>query len=235
MFTISGKSKQIQHMFSSIAPRYDFLNRFLSFGIDTRWRQFAVKLVKYCETGRILDAATGTGDMAMDTAAVTPTSVGIVGIDFCSEMIDIAKSKIRNSPYADRINLSVAPCEAIPFPENSFDSVTIAFGIRNLADRHKGLKEMHRIIKKGGRLIILEFSTPRSPIVKTIYYFYFRRILPIVGGLFSKYAAYKYLPESVLEFPAQEDFKQILSSVGFINTYHHDLTYGIVTVYVGEK
>ncbi|MEI8355060.1 MAG: class I SAM-dependent methyltransferase, partial [Deltaproteobacteria bacterium] len=127
------------------------------------------------------------------------------------------------------------PCEAIPFPEGSFDSVTIAFGIRNLDDRDQGLQEIYRILKSGGRIIILEFSTPDSKFIRTIYHWYFCRLLPVIGGLISRSDAYKYLPESVLEFPTQKKFKEIMARAGFDNIVHYTRTFGIVTIYVGVK
>jgi len=235
MYRLSEKGERIREMFDSIAPRYDFLNRLLSLGIDRRWRRFAVRQIKYDENGRVLDIATGTGDVALEIAARTPETVTIVGVDFSGEMVELGREKIRNSAFAGRINLDVAPCEALPFGEESFDSVTIAFGIRNVVDRLQGLKEMQRVLKKGGRVVILEFSTPRSRIFKSIYYFYFLRVLPVIGGLFSKFSAYKYLPDSVLEFPSREDFKGLMATAGFSDTRHFDLTGGIATVYVGEK
>jgi demethylmenaquinone methyltransferase/2-methoxy-6-polyprenyl-1,4-benzoquinol methylase len=222
-------------MFDSIAPRYDFLNRVLSFGIDRKWRRFAVKQIKCTTDGRILDVATGTGDVALEIAIRTPASVSIVGIDFSKEMVELGKEKIRNSPYAQRITMEVAPCEAIPLPDESFDSVTIAFGIRNVVDRLQGLKEMQRVLKPGGRVVILEFSTPCSKLFKALYYFYFTRVLPVIGGFFSKFSAYKYLPDSVLEFPSREEFKDLMAKAGFSNLSHYDLTGGIATVYVGGK
>jgi demethylmenaquinone methyltransferase / 2-methoxy-6-polyprenyl-1,4-benzoquinol methylase len=235
MFTLSRKGEQVQAMFGSIASRYDLLNRLLSFGIDTRWRRFAVSLLSAPADGAILDIATGTGDMALEIAATTPPSVSIVGIDFCKEMIAIAAKKTEGSQYAQRINYAIAPCEAIPFPSGSFDAVTIAFGIRNVDNRIQGLREMHRILKTGGRAVILEFSTPRSTIIKTIYHWYFRRLLPRIGGLFSRFDAYQYLPDSVLEFPVQEEFKQMMENAGFVNPRHYTRTFGIVSIYVGEK
>ena len=235
MFTLSRKGEHIQAMFGSIASRYDLLNRLLSFGIDTRWRRFAVSLVKSPADGCILDIATGTGDVALEIAATTPSSVSVVGIDFCKEMIEIAAVKAERSKYAERIHYAIAPCEAIPFPDGSFDSVTIAFGIRNLDNRIQGLQEMYRILKTGGKVIILEFSTPRSKIIKIVYHWYFRRLLPIIGGLFSRFDAYKYLPDSVLEFPTQAEFLLTMAEAGFLNPIHHTRTFGIVSIYVGEK
>ncbi len=235
MFRLSDKGEKIQQMFGAIAPRYDFLNRLLSFGIDRRWRTKAVRLLKYNEGSRILDVATGTGDVALEIALCTPASVKITGADFCKEMVDLGVVKVGGSPYADRIDLIVAPCEDLPFADDTFDSVTIAFGIRNVVDRKLGLAEMWRVLRPGGRMIILEFSTPRSHLFRQLYYFYFRRLLPVVGGLFSRYNAYKYLPDSVLEFPSQEEFSRMIGEAGFHNIHLHELTFGIATIYAGEK
>ena len=235
MFRLSEKGEKIQVMFGSIAPRYDFLNRLLSFGIDQRWRKKAVRLIKYREGSRILDVATGTGDVALEIARSTPGSVKITGADFCREMVELGQAKIAASPYAGRIDFKVAPCEDLPFPDNTFDSITIAFGIRNVVDRKLGLAEMWRVLRPGGRIIILEFSTPRSQFFKQIYYFYFRRLLPVIGGLFSRYNAYKYLPDSVLEFPSHKEFSQMVADTGFRNIHIHPLTFGIATIYAGEK
>jgi demethylmenaquinone methyltransferase/2-methoxy-6-polyprenyl-1,4-benzoquinol methylase len=235
MFRLSDKGEKIQQMFGAIAPRYDFLNRLLSFGIDRRWRRRAVRLLKYREGSRILDVATGTGDVALEIARRTPASVKITGADFCREMVELGEVKVSVSPYAGRIDFKVAPCEDLPFADNTFDSITIAFGIRNVVDRKLGLAEMWRVLSPGGRMIILEFSTPRSMLFRQIYYFYFRRLLPVVGGLFSRYNAYKYLPDSVIEFPTHEEFSLMISEAGFRNIHIRELTFGIATIYIGEK
>ncbi|BDV42245.1 ubiquinone/menaquinone biosynthesis C-methyltransferase UbiE [Geotalea uraniireducens] len=235
MYKLTAKGERIREMFSDIAPRYDFLNRLLSFGIDRRWRRIAVNCVKWSAGGRVLDVATGTGDVALEIARQTPASVKIVGLDFSEGMVTLGRQKVAQSPYAERISLDIAPCEAIPFPDGTFDSVTIAFGIRNVVDRQQGLREMQRILRPGGRAVILEFSNPRSRLFKAIYSFYFLRVLPVIGGLFSQFSAYKYLPDSVLEFPSQEQFKELMTAAGFSNTTHRDLTFGIATIYIGEK
>ena len=235
MFRLSEKGEKIQQMFGTIAPRYDFLNRMLSFGIDRRWRKKAVRLLKYREGARILDVATGTGDVALEIARTTPPSVKITGADFCKEMVDLGQLKAAQSPHAGRIDFTVAPCEDLPFPNETFDSVTIAFGIRNVVDRKLGLAEMWRVLRPGGRMIILEFSTPRSPLFRQIYYFYFRRLLPVIGGLISKYNAYKYLPDSVLEFPSHEEFAAMIEEAGFRSVHIKELTFGIASIYVGDK
>ncbi|HKK01049.1 MAG TPA: bifunctional demethylmenaquinone methyltransferase/2-methoxy-6-polyprenyl-1,4-benzoquinol methylase UbiE, partial [Desulfuromonadales bacterium] len=221
--------------FDAIAPRYDLLNRLLSLGIDRRWRTFAVSQLDIPPHGRVLDVATGTGDVALEIAARTPDSVQIVGEDFTQGMLVCGQEKIAQSPYRHRITLVNAPCEAMPHPSGVFDGVTIAFGIRNVVDRLAGLKEMCRVLKPGGRAVILEFSNPRSRVFKALYYFYFRRILPFVGGLFSQRSAYQYLPDSVLEFPDQETFKGMMAEAGFGELRHFDLTFGIATVYVGTR
>ncbi len=235
MFEMSHKGGQVREMFKGIAARYDFLNRLLSFGLDIYWRRFAVGLIDYDKGGCILDAATGTGDMVLRIAATTPDSVSIVGMDFCKEMIDIARVKKERSHYAERISFIVAPCEVIPFRDCSFDSVTIAFGIRNLDSKSEGLKEIYRVLKPGGKMVILEFSVPGNGLFGLIYRWYFHKVLPSVGGLFSKFKAYEYLPASVSEFPSQENFKKVISTFGFSNIGHKDLTSGIVTVFTARK
>ncbi|MEA3465262.1 MAG: bifunctional demethylmenaquinone methyltransferase/2-methoxy-6-polyprenyl-1,4-benzoquinol methylase UbiE [Thermodesulfobacteriota bacterium] len=233
MFKISEKGHNIRNMFNDIAPRYDLLNRLLSLGIDRRWRRFAVGQLQIPPGGMVLDVATGTGDVALEIASRTPDSVRIIGEDFTQGMLLKGHEKIAASEYRDRIMLVNAPCEAIPHPSNLFDGVTIAFGIRNVVDRQAGLAEMCRVLKSGGRAVILEFSTPKNPIFKTIYTTYFHKILPFIGGLVSKRSAYKYLPDSVAEFPVQQQFKEMISEAGFSDIRHHDLTFGIATVYVG--
>ncbi len=235
MFNLSDKGRGIRDMFDAIAPRYDLLNRLLSLGIDRRWRRVAVSQLQIPPGGRVLDVATGTGDVALEIASRTPDSVRIVGEDFTQGMLVHGLEKISKSPYASRIVLVNAPCESMPHPANCFDGVTIAFGIRNVVDRLAGLQEMHRVLRPGGRAVILEFSNPRSRLFKSLYYFYFRRILPFIGGLLSKRSAYQYLPDSVLEFPSQEEFCALMAQAGFTQLRHIDLTGGIATVYVGVR
>jgi len=235
MFNLSDKGRGIREMFDAIAPRYDLLNRLLSFGIDRRWRTFAVGQLQIPPGGRVLDVATGTGDVALEIASRTPGSVLVVGEDFTQGMLLHGQVKIARSPYRDRIVLVNAPCESMPHPAGLFDGVTIAFGIRNVVDRPAGLREMCRVLKPGGRAVILEFSNPRSRLFKALYYFYFRRILPFLGGLFSQRSAYQYLPDSVLEFPDQDAFKALMAEAGFAELKHFDLTFGVATVYVGTR
>ncbi len=235
MFELSDKGRGVRRMFDTIAPRYDLLNRLLSFGIDRRWRRYAVAQLDIPKGGRALDIATGTCDVALEIAGNTDPSVTIVGEDFTQGMLVHGQKKLDLSPLGQRITLVNAPCEAIPHPDESFDAITIAFGIRNVVDREQGLREMVRVLKPGGRAVILEFSNPRSRVFRSLYYFYFRHLLPAIGGLFSQRSAYQYLPDSVLEFPAQEKFCEMMKDAGFSRVDFSDLTFGISTVYVGDK
>lgn len=235
MFELSDKGRGVRKMFDSIAPRYDLLNRLLSLGIDRRWRRYAVSRLQVPAGGLVLDIATGTCDVALEIAGQTDSSVQIVGEDFTQGMLVHGQKKLDQSSLGRRIALVNAPCEAIPHPDGSFDAITIAFGIRNVVDREQGLREMVRVLKPGGRAAILEFSNPRSRLFRSLYNFYFRHLLPAIGGLFSQRSAYQYLPDSVLEFPAQETFVSMMSEAGFARVDYTDLTFGISTVYVGNK
>ena len=172
---------------------------------------------------------------ALEIAENTDPSVTIVGEDFTQGMLVQGQAKLRNSKYGERILLVNAPCEEIPHPDNSFDAITIAFGIRNVVDRPAGLREMFRVLKPGGRAVILEFSTPRSELFRKVYYFYFQKLLPAIGGLISKRSAYQYLPDSVMEFPDRQTFKTMMEEAGFADVRIHDLTGGIAAVHVGIR
>ncbi|MFO7576973.1 MAG: bifunctional demethylmenaquinone methyltransferase/2-methoxy-6-polyprenyl-1,4-benzoquinol methylase UbiE [Pelovirga sp.] len=235
MYQISDKGRGVRQMFNDIAGRYDLLNRLLSLGIDRRWRRFAVSQLSIPKNGRVLDIASGTCDVALEVAAQTDPSVQIVGEDFTQGMLVQGQAKLRKSPHGERIMLVNAPCEAIPHPDKCFEGVTIAFGIRNVVDRPAGLREMVRVLKPGGRAVILEFSNPENQLFRRLYYLYFQKILPGIGGLLSKRSAYQYLPDSVLNFPAQSDFAALMTAAGFARVQYVDLTYGIATVYVGDK
>lgn len=234
MKNTSPKGTGIRDMFAAIAPRYDLLNRLLSFGIDNSWRRSAVARLSCPKGGVILDAASGTGDMALAAARID-SATRIVGVDFCGEMMKIAETKIGASKYRDRIKLAVASCEALPFREGVFDAATIAFGIRNVRNRKQGLREMLRVLAPGGILVVLEFSEPPSRFFRPFYSFYLRRLLPAVGGLLSDSSAYRYLPESVEAFPDRRAFEALMTEAGFSHTRHTDLSFGIVTIYEGWK
>lgn len=235
MEQLTEKGRGIREMFDRIAPRYDLLNRVLSLGIDRKWRRFAVGQLQVPPEGLVLDIATGTGDVALETARQTDQSVKIVGSDFTQGMLVLGREKISSSPYRERILLVNAPCEALPHPDRVFDGITIAFGIRNVVDRQQGLREMARVLKPGGRAVILEFATPLNSIFRRIYFFYFLKVLPCLGGLLSQRSAYQYLPDSVLEFPQREEFAGMMEEAGFRDIRIHNLTGGIVAVHVGSK
>jgi demethylmenaquinone methyltransferase/2-methoxy-6-polyprenyl-1,4-benzoquinol methylase len=229
------KGDQIREMFIKIAPRYDFLNRLLSLGIDRRWRQAAAENIRSRIGGQVIDIATGTGEMALEVANATDESVKIIGVDFCAAMVDYACTKIKTSAHSGRVALGVASCDALPFRNEAFDSATIAFGIRNVVDRRLGLQEICRILQPGGRIVVLEFSTPRSRFFKTFYHFYFQHLLPAIGSIFSDSNAYRYLPDSVMEFYDRDTFKKLMIEAGFENVSHTDYSCGIVTCYLGDK
>lgn len=235
MAGLTEKGRHIRDMFDRIAPRYDLLNRVLSLGIDRRWRRFAVRQLQIPAGGRVLDIATGTGDVALEIGRQTPADVTIVGADFTQGMLVLGRDKVANSPFRGRIQLVSAACEAIPHPDSTFDGVTIAFGIRNVVDRQLGLQEMARVLKPGGRAVILEFATPRNRLFRALYYFYFLRVLPRLGGLVSQRSAYQYLPDSVLEFPDRETFTGMMEQAGFTAVSVYDLTGGIAAVHVGVR
>jgi demethylmenaquinone methyltransferase/2-methoxy-6-polyprenyl-1,4-benzoquinol methylase len=235
MNKLTDKGRGIRDMFDRIAPRYDLLNRVLSLGIDRRWRRFAVRQLQIPRNGMVLDIATGTGDVALEIGRQTDASVTVVGSDFTQGMLVLGQEKISASPYRDRILLVNAPCESMPHPDQVFDGITIAFGIRNVVDRQQGLCEMARVLKPGGQVVILEFATPRNSVFRAMYYFYFRRMLPWLGGLISQRSAYQYLPDSVLEFPDRETFRKMMEYAGFTDVKVHDLTGGIAAVHVGRR
>lgn len=222
-------------MFNSIAHRYDFLNHFLSAGIDYSWRRKAIRLLEKNNPGTILDVATGTGDLAIE-AAKRIKDVRITGIDIAEDMLEIGRKKIKEKKLADRIDLQPGDSENLQFPDASFDAVMVAFGVRNFENLEKGLAEMFRVLKPNGRVVILEFSKPGNFPVKQLYNFYFRYILPFLGRIISgDPKAYTYLPESVGAFPAGEEFLNLLRMVGFRDTKLRVLTFGIATIYNAYK
>lgn len=235
MARLTDKGRAIRQMFDDIAPRYDLLNRVLSLGIDRRWRRRAVGQLRVPAGGRVLDVATGTGDVALEIARQTDPAVRIVGADFTQGMLVLGRTKVAESPHAGRIVLVNAACEALPCQELCFDGVTIAFGIRNVVDRVAGLREMVRVLKPGGRLVVLEFATPTNPLFRAVYLGYFHHLLPRLGGLLSRRSAYQYLPESVQGFPDRQAFLTMMGDAGLTNLQAIDLTGGIAVIYVGVK
>ena len=230
----SSKKEQVEIMFDAIAPKYDFLNRILSLGIDISWRKRVIKIIKRANAKFILDIATGTGDLAI--AMAKTEAVKIIGLDLSEQMLNIGKQKIINQHLESKIELIKGDSEQLSFPENHFDAVTAAFGVRNFGNLKKGLSEMYRVSKENGDLIILEFSKPSNKFFKTIYYFYFCYVLPFIGKLISKDArAYTYLPESVEAFPSGVEFVKILEEIGFKTIKWIPLTFGISSIYWAKK
>jgi demethylmenaquinone methyltransferase/2-methoxy-6-polyprenyl-1,4-benzoquinol methylase len=230
----TGKKEKVEAMFNSIASRYDLLNHILSAGIDYGWRKKVIRLLKAHQPKRILDIATGTGDLAIAAAKLHPEK--IVGVDISAGMLEVGRKKIALKKLQYIIELLLADSAALPFADASFDAVTVAFGVRNFENLEKGLKEMYRVLRPGGCLIILEFSQPQHFAVKQLYRLYSRKIMPAVGHLLSKQkAAYEYLPESVASFPFGERMTEIIRSQGFSNTKYTALTFGIASIYEGIK
>ncbi len=225
----------VERMFSAIAPRYDFLNRLLSAGRDRAWRREAVAATNLPDGGRLLDVCTGTADMALEAARQYP-DVQIVGVDFSRPMIALGAAKVERAKLGGRVSLHVAPAEALPFPDESFDAATVAFGLRNLPDRQRGLREMCRVVRPGGRAVVLEFTTPPGRLFRCVYLWYFHQMLPWIGRVVSGHpSAYSYLPASVADFPSPEGLVSWMRDAGFFEVWYRLLTGGIVAIHVGRK
>lgn len=230
-----GKKQQVAGMFNDIAFRYDFLNRFLSAGIDIGWRKKAIRQLSGSKPATLLDVATGTADVAIMASGILKP-VKITGIDISDGMLEIGREKIKKLGLQDNIELLNGDCETIKFENDSFDAVTVAFGVRNFENLEKGLSEILRVLKPGGKLVVLEFSKPRPAVVKTMYNLYMKFICPTVGKFFSKNRiAYQYLDESINKFPEGKIFTAILDNLGYRNTYSKPLSFGICSIYCGEK
>ena len=226
---------QTREMFTSIAPRYDFLNQLLSVGQDKYWRKRAVDLLDPMRTDHILDVATGTCDMVIEIARRN-RSVRIFGIDFSQRMLDLGRTKITQSNYNKSISFQIGSGEYLPFANESFDGVICAFGIRNFANVQMGLREFYRVLKPSGRIVILEFSVPQNKFLNTVYKWYFNLILPKIGNFISGHSsAYTYLPESVANFPNQKKFVEWIEKTGFKKVSFAELTFGIVSIHRGFK
>jgi demethylmenaquinone methyltransferase / 2-methoxy-6-polyprenyl-1,4-benzoquinol methylase len=230
-----SKKAQVADMFNNIAVRYDFLNHFLSMGIDKGWRKKAITEVGEVKPQNILDVATGTGDMAI-AAVTTLAPKNITGIDIADQMLEVGRKKITAQNLQNIISLQTGDSESMPFATGQYDAVMCAYGVRNFEHLEVGLKEMCRVLRPGGKVVILEFSHPSRFPVKQFYKFYFRYILPTLGKLVSKHSrAYTYLPESVNAFPEGKRFCEILTSCGFKDAKATPLTFGITTLYTAFK
>ena len=233
--TKASKKEQVTEMFDNIAPRYDFLNRVLSLGIDMQWRKKLIGTVLEVEPLKVLDIATGTGDVAI-MLVKSAHMVKVTGLDISRNMLEIARKKASRRGFDHSTNFIAGDSENLPFPDNSFDAITVAFGVRNFEQIKQGLVECRRVLRPGGKIAILEFSHPQKGPFRQIYNAYFKYVLPVIGRLSSKDPkAYTYLFESVQTFPQREAFMNLLHDVGFVAGSFKPLTLGICTLYWSKK
>ncbi len=233
--TDADKKQQVADMFDNISGTYDFLNHFMSLGIDIIWRKKAIRALQASKPQRLLDVATGTGDFALEAIKLLQPRK-VIGVDISSGMLDIAREKINKKGLQDQFEVVLADSENLPFADGTFDAVTVAFGVRNFENLEKGLANIHRVLRPGGKAVILEFSKPKGFPVKQFYHFYFNHVTPRIGKVFSKdHRAYSYLPESVAQFPDGKQFTDILRRVGFYEAQSRPQTFGICTIYIATK
>ena len=234
---VDKSTNRVRNMFGEIAARYDLLNHLLSLNVDRWWRRRTVRLVPPAEEGPILDVCTGTADLALAYWRAARGRVPIVGADFCRPMLAIGRQKCCRAGAAERITLVEADARRLPFADDTFQIVCVAFGLRNVSDTDEGLREMQRVCRPGGRVAVLEFSMPRVPLIRTMYGWYFGRVLPAIGQALARnrQGAYNYLPESVCEFPPPEALARRMEGAGLRQVKYHRLTFGLATLYVGTK
>lgn len=231
---VMAKKEKVQEMFNGIAPKYDLLNHLLSMGIDKSWRRKAMRELEGGRRGTVLDIACGTGDFSIE--ALRHGVERVVGADISENMLAVAREKAREKGLEDRLEFRYGDSENLDFEDGTFDAVTVAFGVRNFEHLERGLAEMCRVLRPGGKVVVLEFSTPERFPMKQLYRFYFKQILPRVGGFVSgDRKAYEYLPASVFAFPQGDRFLQIMRSCGYRNVAQRRLTFGIASLYTGEK
>jgi demethylmenaquinone methyltransferase/2-methoxy-6-polyprenyl-1,4-benzoquinol methylase len=229
-----NKKEQVTEMFNTISKEYDGLNRVISFGIDIKWREKVIALVKATKPRRVLDVATGTGDLAVALSATSAEE--IVGLDISPGMLEVGIKKVAQKDLSDRVQMVVGDSEQLPYEDHYFDAITVAFGIRNFMNLEKGLSEILRVLKPGGLFVILETSVPTKPVYRTGYQIYSKYILPNIGKLFSKdKSAYRYLSESASVFPYGEELNNILRKIGFINVKDLPQTFGVASIYTASK
>jgi len=229
-----GKKEQVAKMFDNISKEYDGLNRVISFGIDIKWRKKVVEIIGKTNPNSILDIATGTGDLAINLAQTNASK--IIGLDISEGMLKVGRKKIKKLNLDNTIEMVFGDSEKIPFKENSFDAITVAFGVRNFENLEKGLSEIYRVLKTGGIFVVLETSIPTKTPYKQGYHFYSTKILPLIGKLFSRdKSAYKYLSDSAATFPHGKAFNNILQKTGFIAIENKPQTFGVASIYIAKK
>ncbi len=230
-----GKKEQVAKMFNTISEDYDGLNRMISFGIDVKWRKKVVALIGKNQPNNILDIATGTGDLAINFAKNT-SATSIIGLDISEGMLNVGKNKIAKENLTHKIEMILGDSENLPFKDNSYDAISVAFGVRNFENLEKGLAEILRVLKPNGTFVVLETSIPAKNPYKQFYTFHTTKVMPLMGKLFSKEAsAYSYLSESASKFPYGETFNNILKKIGFINVENKPQTFGVATIYTATK
>lgn len=234
---VDKSGSRVRRMFGEIAGRYDLLNRLLSLWLDQRWRRRTVRLVPPSGAGPVLDVCTGTADLALAYCRAGGPRVRVVGADFCRPMLAIARRKARRLPSDHPLALVEADAERLPFPDDAFEVVSVAFGLRNVSDTDQGLREMVRVCRPGGRVAVLEFALPDARLLRMLYGWYFRRLLPAVGqGLArNRQAAYNYLPQSVDQFPQRDALVERMQRAGLREVRFHSFTFGVALLYVGVK
>lgn len=235
MTDISKAPDRIAGMFDAIAGRYDFLNHLLSAGIDRRWRKAAIRSLALTGRERVLDLCTGTADLAIAARSAHPPAARVVGVDFAGAMLRVGHDKLRQGGLADRVTLVRGDAANVPVHDRSVDCVTIAFGIRNVERTAAACAEMYRVLAPGGRLAVLEFAIPSTPIVRAGYLWYFNRVLPRIGQMVARHEAYGYLPASVGAFHTPDEFVKLLRQVGFEGVQARPLTFGIVYLYTAQR
>lgn len=230
-----NQEQEVTEMFDTISPTYDRVNKILSFGMDSLWRKKMIQKIPRKENTSLLDIATGTGDVLLEALTQNKASMG-VGLDLSSKMLEIAEEKFKRSPFVSQVNLVNGSALSLPFDDNFYDAVTISYGIRNVQDVPKALKEMHRVLKSGGRALILEFSLPKNALLKKLHLLYLRKCLPKIGGWLSKsHSSYDYLNKTIESFPYGNEFTHLLKEAGFKDCKAHSILGGITTLYTGDK
>ncbi|MDP4158416.1 MAG: demethylmenaquinone methyltransferase [Bacillota bacterium] len=235
-FAGKDKATYVKETFNSIAGHYDLMNSLMSIGMDKRWRRIAVRHVGAKSGMNILDVCCGTGQLSMELGTAVGSEGNVTGLDFSQNMLDVAEHSLEHFPYRDRIRFIQGNAMEIPFPDHSFDGVTVGWGLRNLPDLRQGIREMARVVKPGGKVVSLDMAKPTFPGFKQAYWLYFERLVPLMGKIWAKKSsAYQYLHDSAREFPSQQELVRIFNECGLIKTNYVNLAGGVVAVVIGTK